>query len=68
MTYYAWMYSDYDTDVLYWSYSWDISATDFARVVSDKINRRVKASDVSCYSDKDKFEKHLKGYTCRQLK
>ena len=44
---YAWYYVDYDSEVLYWSYSRDMSTTEFAEAVSNRIGKRVKASDTS---------------------
>lgn len=64
---YAWYYVDYDSEVLYWSYSRDMSTTEFAEAVSNRIGKRVKASDTSYVNGGNELEKKQRGYTSIQL-
>ncbi len=58
---YAWYYTDFDSDTCYWSYSYEYSNSEFARVVSGYIGRTITASDTS-YADREKdLDKRLSG-------
>jgi len=61
MSSYAWYYNDHLNDISYWSYSNEYSTTRFAEIVSEKIGKRIFASDTSYASGSDDLEKHQRG-------
>lgn len=58
---YAWYYNDHSNDVCYWTYAYEMSATDFAGKVSRLIGRSMSASDTSYASGNADLERHQRG-------
>ena len=63
MAAYAWMYYIVEQDKVYWCYSRDLSASGFAEKVSDRIGKRISASDISYVDSQKQLERYLKNNT-----
>lgn len=55
---YAWYYLDRGSDTCYWCYSNEMSATEFASVVTAKIGKRIFAADTSYASNSQDLKRH----------
>ena len=63
MAAYAGMYYIVEQDKVYWCYSRDLSASGFAEKVSDRIGKRISASDISYVDSQKQLERYLNNNT-----
>lgn len=64
----AWYYYDTDKQKGFYANSWEMSVTDFAIRVSEKLGYGVKPEQISACDDKKKMEKYIKTDNLRKIK